>query len=55
MVLTKKQIIDKSKYLITKYKYDKIFLCTEEKEIFEPEPTEPDVEGEEEEENQDQD
>ena len=32
---TKKQIIDKSKYLITKYKYDKIFLCTEEKEIFE--------------------
>ena len=31
---TKKQIIDRSKYLITKYKYNKIFLCTEEKEIF---------------------
>ena len=31
---TKKQIIDKSKYLIYKYKYNKIFLCTEEEEIF---------------------
>ena len=31
---TKKQIIDKSKYLINKYKYNKIFLCTEEEEIF---------------------
>ncbi len=31
---TKKQIIDKSRYLINKYKYNKIFLCTEEKEIF---------------------
>ena len=31
---TKKQIIDRSKYLIKKYKYNKIFLCTEEEEIF---------------------
>ena len=31
---TKKQIIDRSKYLINKYKYNKIFLCTEEEEIF---------------------
>ena len=32
--LTKKQIINKSKYIINKYKYNKIFLCTEEKDIF---------------------
>ncbi len=31
---TKKQIIDRSKFLINKYKYNKIFLCTEEEEIF---------------------
>ncbi|MBD1157336.1 hypothetical protein IDH10_04155 [Pelagibacterales bacterium SAG-MED20] len=31
---TKKQIIDRSRYLMKKYKYNKIFLCTEEKEIF---------------------
>ena len=31
---TKKQIINKSKYIINKFKYNKIFLCTEEKDIF---------------------
>lgn len=31
---TKKQIINKSKYIINKYKYNKIFLCTEEEDIF---------------------
>ena len=31
---TKNQIISRSKYLIKKYRYNKIFICTEEKGIF---------------------